>query len=200
MSPHSRRIALQRAARLFDLAAVSLTFLAAFAISAGAFTWPSLAHILGMRIALVNLILFALYLGFCSAVFSSCGFYRSHRLSHRTRRVREIFLAVTLITVMLFVLRGPFDLSFATNSFLLSFWLLIFATLVLSYTVAQRLLYYARSRGRNLRSIIIVGESREATALAEGIENDTTLGYRVLRIIDVKETGDDEQVANSIRT
>jgi FlaA1/EpsC-like NDP-sugar epimerase len=200
MSPSFRRIALQRAARLFDLATVSLIFLVALAIDTGAFTWPGLAHILGMRIALVNLIFFAGYLALCAAVFSSCGFYRSHRLSRRSRRAGEIFLAVTSITGVFLVLRGPFDLAFATNRFLLIFWLLIFTSLVLSHEAAQRLLYYARSRGRNLRSIVIVGEGREATALAERIEKDTALGYRVLRIIDAKEMREDEQVANSIRT
>ena len=53
---------------------------------------------------------------------------------------------------------------------------------------AQQFLYYARSRGRNLRSIVIVGEGREAVALAERIESDPAHGYRVLRIIDAKET------------
>ncbi|MGB7951564.1 MAG: hypothetical protein WCH75_28095, partial [Candidatus Binatia bacterium] len=81
MSPHSRRIALLRATRLFDLVAVSLTFFAAFAIAEGAFTWPSLAYVFAIRIALVNVFLFAGYLVLCSIIFASCGFYGSHRLS-----------------------------------------------------------------------------------------------------------------------
>ena len=188
MSPHSRRVALQKTARLFDLSAVSLTFFAAFAIAPGAFDWPSLAYIFAMRIALVNVFLFAGYLALCSVIFSSCGLYRSHRLSQWSRRLREIFLATILITGIFLVLRWPLELSFATNKFLLIFWALIFATLVLSYAVGQRLLYYARLHGRNLRSIVIVGEGREAAALAELIERDPTRGYRVLRIIDAKET------------
>jgi len=187
MSPTFRRIALQRAARLFDLATVSLIFLIALIINTGAVTWPNLARILGMRIALVNLLLFAGYLALCSVIFSSCGFYRSHRLSHWSRQVREIFLAAALISGLLLVLRALFELSFAANRFLLLFWLLVFATLLLSRAVGHRLLYYARARGRNLRSIVVVGEGREATALAEQIEKDATLGYRVLRVIDAKE-------------
>jgi FlaA1/EpsC-like NDP-sugar epimerase len=200
MTPHSRRIALQRAARSFDLATVTLVFLVALVINTGAFDWSSFAHILGMRIALINLIGFAVYLMLCAAVFSSCGFYRSHRLSDKGRRVREVFLGVTLITAVILVSRGPFDLSFADNLFLFVFWLLLVASLSLSHEVAQRLLYYARSRGRNLRSIVIVGEGQEALALAKRIEKDTTLGYRVLRIIDPKEISDDKQVADRFGT
>ena len=188
MSPIFRRIALQRAARLFDLVAVSVTFFAAFAIAAGAFTWPSLTHVFAMRIAVVNVFLFVGYIALCSVTFSNFTFYHSHRLSHWSRRVREIVLAVTLITGILLLLRTPLVFSFATNTFLLIFWLLTTAVLVLSHITAQRFLYYARSRGRNLRSIVIVGEGREAATLAERIESDPARGYHVLRIIDAKET------------
>jgi len=200
MTSRSRRIALQRAARSFDLATVSLAFLVALVINTGAFDWSSFAHILGMRITLGNAISFVAYLAFCAAVFSACGFYRSHRLSDRGRRVREALLGVTLITAMILVSRGTFDLSFATNRFLFIFWLLLFVSLSLSHEAAQRLLYYARSRGRNLRSIVIVGEGQEALALAKRIEKDTSLGYRVLRIIDAKEISDDKQVADRFGT
>jgi FlaA1/EpsC-like NDP-sugar epimerase len=187
MSPAFHRIALLRAARLFDVAAVSLAFLAALAIASGSFTWLSFAEVLSMRIKLLNLILIAAYVAVCTATFASCGFYLSHRLSHWSRQLREIFTAVSLITAVLLVLRGPFDFSFATNQFLFAFWFLTFAVLVLARVVGQQLLHFVRSRGRNLRSIVIVGEGLEAIALADRIEKEPTLGYRVVRIIDAKE-------------
>ena len=185
MASNFWRIILSRAARLFDLAVVSLTFLAAFAIASGSFTWPSFAEVLLLRIKIVNMFVFAGYLGFCSLIFSSCGFYLSHRMSPRGRRVRETFLATTLITGVLLVL--PLRMQFATVSFFIAFWLLAFTVLILTRLIGQYLLYYARSRGRNLRSIVIVGEGSEAMALADRIEKDSTLGYRVVRIIDAKE-------------
>ena len=185
MSSNFWRIALLRAARLFDLAAVSLTFLAAFAIASGSFTWPSFAEVLLLRIKIVNIVIFGGYLGLCSLIFSSCRFYLSHRISPWGRRVRETLLATTLITGVLLVL--PFRMQFATESFFISFWFLTFTVLILTRLIGQHLLYYARSRGRNLRSIVIVGEGSEATALADRIEKEPTLGYRVVRIIDAKE-------------
>jgi FlaA1/EpsC-like NDP-sugar epimerase len=178
-------IVLLRAARLFDLAAVSLTFLAAFAIASGSFTWPSFAEVLLLRIKIINIFVFGGYLTLCSLIFSSCGFYLSHRMSHWSRRVRETLLATTLITGILLVL--PLEMQFATASFFIAFWFLTFTVLIMARLIEQHLLYYARSHGRNLRSIVIVGEGSEATALADRMEKEPALGYRVVRIIDAKE-------------
>ena len=200
MMPNTRRTALQKAAMVCDLTMVSVMLLVALAISSGALTWLSLAYVLAMRIALINLVLFAGFLVVCSAIFSGCGLYRSHRLSQRVRRLGEIFLAVSLISVLLLVLRGPLELSFAKDTFLLFFWLLTIAVIALFHEIAQQVLTYARFRGRNLRNIVIVGEGREASALAERIEENAALGYRVLRIIDVKEIQQDEPIADRFGT
>jgi FlaA1/EpsC-like NDP-sugar epimerase len=186
MSPRFRHLVLQRLARLFDLVVVSVSFLAALAIGSGSFSWLSFAEVLSLRIQLVNLIFIAAYVATCSATFASCGFYISHRLSHWLRQIREIFIAVTFITAVLLVLRWPFDFGFATNLFLSVFWFLTFAILALARVVGQQLLYFVRSRGRNLRSILIVGEGADANALADRIEKESSLGYRVVGIIDAK--------------
>jgi FlaA1/EpsC-like NDP-sugar epimerase len=185
MSSNFWRIAVLRVARLSDLAIVTLTFVTAFAIASGTFTWPSFSEVLLVRIKLVNMFIFAGYLALSSLVFSLCGFYLSHRMSHWSRRVRETLLATTLITGVLLVL--PLRMQFATESFFIAFWLLTFIVLNVTRLIGQHLLYYARSHGRNLRSIVIVGEGSEATALADRIEKEPTLGYRVVQIIDAKE-------------
>lgn len=184
MSSRFRHQALQRLARLFDIAVVSVAFLAALAMASGSFSWLRFAEILSLRVQLFNLIFIAAYLAFCSATFASCGFYLSHRLSHWARQVREILVAVTFITGVLFVLRWPFDFLFATNRFLFLFWFLTFAILALARVLGHKLLYYARSRGKNLRSIVIVGEGADAIAWANRIEKESSLGYRVVGIID----------------
>src|SRR4030095_13786621 len=114
MSSNSWRTVLLRAARLFDLVAVSVTFLAAFAIASGSFTWPSFAEVLLLRIKVVNMLIFVGYLALCSLIFSLCRFYLSHRIGHWSRRVRETLLATTLITGVLLLL--PLRMQFATES------------------------------------------------------------------------------------
>jgi FlaA1/EpsC-like NDP-sugar epimerase len=187
MLPNYRRILLQRAARLFDVAAVTLTFLAALAISSGSLTWSSLENVLILRIKVINIFLFTGYLALCSTVFFRCGFYVSHRLSNWTRQVREIFTATTLIVATILLLRWPLQLEFATNEFLLFYWLQLLIGLLLVRMVGRQLLSYFRTRGKNLRSLVIVGEGLEAAALADRIETEASLGYRVVGIIDAKE-------------
>jgi FlaA1/EpsC-like NDP-sugar epimerase len=182
-----RRNVLMPVNRIFDLAVVCIVFPTAIAISAGPLTWPGLAEVLVMRIKVANLFLFGGYLILCSVVFSACGFYRSHRLSHWNQRLSEILFAVTFVTAVLLTLRWILDLMFATNEFLLVFWLLTLSTLVLSRGIAWQLLHLARSRGRNLRNVIIIGEGPYAAALANRIRQEGSLGYRLLRIIDAGE-------------
>jgi exopolysaccharide biosynthesis polyprenyl glycosylphosphotransferase len=169
---------------IFDVAAVSLTFLAALAFASGSFTWPSFTEVLLVRIKLVNVLVFGAYIAVCSLLFSACGFYRTHRMSRWGSRIREVVLATTLITSVLAVL--PLRMAFATMAFFVVFWLLTFTALILSRVIGQQLLYLARSRGRNLRNIVIVGEGLEAAALGDRIEQEPTLGYRLVRIIDAE--------------
>jgi FlaA1/EpsC-like NDP-sugar epimerase len=186
MSGGSRHRTFVKANRLCDLGLVSVIFLAALAISSSSFTWPSLAEVLVIRIKVANLLLFAGYLGLCWVVLSACGLYRSHRLSRWPRRLYEMCLAVTVLTGALFLLRRPLDLAFATDTFLLLFWLLTLLVLTLSREISLQVLHLARRRGRNLRHIIIIGEGRDAAALATRIGQETSLGYRVLRVIDAE--------------
>ena len=186
MSVDSRNGVLITLIRVSDLVLVCGSFLASLAISSGSLTWPGLAEVLVMRIKVANLLLFIGYLALCSAIFSACGLYRSHRLSRAKQRLYEIFLAVTLTTGTLLALRGLFLLSFATNEFFLWFWPLSFSTVVLCHEIVLKLLHLARLHGRNLRNVIIVGEGPDALALVDRVNQDASLGYRVLRIIDAR--------------
>ena len=200
MSPDFRQKVLMPLIRGVDLAALSLSFLASFAISSGSFTWPDLAHVLAMRIKLVNLVVFVGYLGLCSAIFSACGLYRSHRLSHWRQRLNETLLATTLITGLFLIAKQLFYIGFALHTFLPVYWLLTLSALFLSHEIALQLLHLARLRGRNLRNIIIVGEGPAATILAERVRQEVNLGYRVLRIIDVREIADNDGIGGVSRT
>ena len=162
MTPRFQRIVLQRTAKLLDLGLVASSFLAALAIASGSYTILSFADVLAMRIQIFNLLFFASYVGVCAVTFAKCGFYISHRLSHWRRRVREIFTAVTLITAVLFALRSPFDFAFASNHFLFFFWLFSLVVLLIVRVFGYHVLQCMRLRGRNLRSIVIVGEGMDA--------------------------------------
>ena len=188
MSPNIQRVAFLRTAKLFDLTLVALSFLAAVVIASGSYSLLSFADFLTMRIQIFNLLFLIAYVMGCAVTFTSCGFYVSHRLSHWPRRLREILIAVTVITGVLFASRGPFDFDFASNRFLGLFWLFNFAVLLVTRVFGQHLLHRLRLRGRNLRSLVIVGEGSDAADLADRIEKEPALGYRVIQIIDARES------------
>jgi FlaA1/EpsC-like NDP-sugar epimerase len=181
--------------KISDLAFICATFLASLAVSSNSLTWPGFAEVLVIRIKVANMLLFVGYLVLCSAVFTACGLYRSHRLSSWRQRLHEILLAVTFVTGAFLVLNQFIFLEFATNEFLLLFWLLTVGTLTLSHEITLRLLSVARQQGRNLRHIVIVGEGPDANALANHIRQEKSLGYRILRIIDTKEMAEDGWIA-----
>jgi FlaA1/EpsC-like NDP-sugar epimerase len=187
MSPNFRRVIWQRLARLLDLLTIGSSFLAALAIASESHTVLSFTEVLAIRIQVFNLIFFVAFVLVCAATFASCGFYVSHRLSHWRRRVREIFIAVSFITGLLLMLRTPLDFDFASNRFLTVFWLLNFGFLLGIRMIGQQLLYLVRLRGRNLRRIVVIGEGLEAEALANRVEKEPALGYRVVRVIDARE-------------
>src|ERR1051325_128635 len=142
MSHKFQRIALLRVAKLFDLGAVSFTFLVAFAIASGTFTWPRFAEVLVLRIKIVNFFVFGSYLVFCASVFSLCGFYRSHRMSSWGRVCREILFATILVTALMSVL--PLRMEFATRLFFIVFSILTFVVLLLSRLIVRYALGYVR--------------------------------------------------------
>ncbi|HSE87778.1 MAG TPA: hypothetical protein VLJ79_16250 [Candidatus Binatia bacterium] len=186
MPPNLQRKVVTKAVRIFDLGLLGFIFLATLALSSGSFTWPSLSHVLLARISVANLLLVAAYLGASSLVLAGFGFYRSHRLSSRSRTLREILLATSMLTAIVFVSSVPLELSFATTRFLLGFWLLTFVGFLLSRELIGWMSHMARARGRNLRNVIVVGEGPEAVDLAERLSKDVSRGYRILQIIDAK--------------
>jgi FlaA1/EpsC-like NDP-sugar epimerase len=198
MSPDFRRDALLTMARVIDLAVVSVSFIVSFAISSWTFTWPDLADVLVMRIKVINLVLFVAYLALCAIIFSACGLYRSHRLSHRRQRLYELALAVSLITVAFLVLKYLFYISFAIKAFLPLFWCFTLGALLLSHELSLQLLQVVRVRGRNMRNVVIVGEGPEMLALANRVRQEATLGYRILRIIDAREVQEDGRAVGDI--
>jgi FlaA1/EpsC-like NDP-sugar epimerase len=182
--------------RVLDLAAVCATFLAALAISSGSLTWPSFVYVLAIRVKVANLLLFMGYIALCSFVFAACGLYRSHRLSCWPQKLYEMLLVATWLTGALLVLKWALHLLFATNAFLLLFWLLTLCTLWLLHELARQLLERARVRGRNLRNILIVGEGLEITDLVTRMRQEASRGYRVLRTIDAGELMKNDQITS----
>lgn len=199
-----RRQQFVKLAKALDLVAIAFVLFAATAISSGSIALPTLAYLLVIRIKVANLFLLLGFLGLCLGVMSGCGFYRSHRLSSFGQRINEALLASSLITLSILILRWPVRLDFASNTFLVVFWILAFLVLGGTREIAQRVLYYVRARGENLRNVVVVGEGADVVRLAE-LMQEPSLGYRVVGLVDVKqvtkepkEAGAHERIASAM--
>jgi FlaA1/EpsC-like NDP-sugar epimerase len=159
-----------------------MALLTALVVSSGSFTWLSLSQLLAVRIKLINFLLLFGYLALCVLIFSAHGFYRPRFLRFE-QRIARIASATTLIVGALLALRSPFEFSFATNEFLLVFWIVSCCILALTHEFSRQLQCIARLHGRNARNIVIVGEDQCAKNLAAQIEHEPILGYRVIQII-----------------
>ncbi len=199
-----RRQQFVKLAKLLDLAAIAFVLFAATALSQGSIALPTLAYLLVIRIKVVNLFLLLGFLGLSLGIMSGCGFYRSHRLSSFGQRLNEALLASSLIALCILILRWPARLDFASNTFLIVFWVLGFLVLGGSREIAQRVLYYMRAKGENLRNVVIVGEGEDVARLAD-LMQEPSLGYRVVGLVDArqavkepKEAGAHERIASAM--
>jgi FlaA1/EpsC-like NDP-sugar epimerase len=173
--------------KLLDLAAVCGGFVAALAVSTDSVTLSRVSELLMIRVKVSNILLFVAFLGICWAIFTACGMYESHRLSHWPRRLREVLTAVTLATVALIAMRSGIRLAFATNAFLGAFWGLTACAVLLLRESVRLALHFLRRHGRNLRDVIIIAEKPDAIALQQEMATEAGLGYRVLRVINIED-------------
>src|ERR1051326_86492 len=156
-----RRELLVRLLKLLDLCALSGAFVVALAICSGSLSWRRLNEVFIIRVAVSNALIFAGYLLVCSFIFSACRLYESHRLSNWSNRLREVASAALLCAGTLVAMRRIFDLSFATDSFLLLFACLSGCSLFVIREWLRLVLHLVRLRGRNLRNVVVIAEEPE---------------------------------------
>ncbi|HXK58399.1 MAG TPA: hypothetical protein PLP42_00765 [Acidobacteriota bacterium] len=181
-----------------DMVLMGAILFASIAISSASFALPGVAYLLVIRIKVINLFLLMGYFALSYGILSVSGFYRSHRFSTFQQRVHEVLLAASLMTVSVLILRWPLQLDFASNRFLIVYWGLTFLVLGASRETAQQLLYLIRSRGRNLRNVVIIAAGDDVASLAAYVAGDPGLGYRVVGTIDAKEIDEDERYASAV--
>jgi len=199
VSPNFRRQLLIRTLTACDIIIVCVVFVAALTISYGTFTWPSFTDVLFVRVRVINLLLLGGYLAFCTLVFTSYGFYRAQNRPQQRWDAGAVFAAVNVITAVLLAASWPFELDFVTPLFLLAFWLLLFAALLATHEITHRLLHLLRAYGKHRHNVVIIGEQEDALALARRLRLETSLGYRVLRVINVRGTHDHGHHSSSLR-
>jgi exopolysaccharide biosynthesis polyprenyl glycosylphosphotransferase len=183
MSSLRRRILL-RAAKLFDLALMVLSFALATVVAAGQAAGTSLAAFLAMRISVQNFVIFGFFLLAWHIIFSALGLYRSKRFSSRWALVWDVAKAATLGSAVIFVASFPRRISLVTPLFILTFWASATLGGAASRLLLRWLLAGARRRGRNLRHMLVVGTNPRAIRFARKLELRPEFGYRIAGFVD----------------
>lgn len=183
MEPFVRK-ALFNAFRLFDLLLMSLAFaLAAYVIHSQS-SRVSFEEFLSMRVKIQNFFLFLAILYGWYASMEYFMLYQSRRLNNQKRGIIDILKAISLGTLLLFIISLLFQITFITPLFLVIFWLSSLVAITLSRVCLRFLLAAVRRHGRNLRSVVIVGTNPRARRFAQKIQEKAELGYRIWGFVD----------------
>lgn len=179
-----RRQILLKALKLFDLAALAGYFLFAAWVSSQEMKGISFEQVLAVRIKASNLLIFMVFLLVWHGLFSFFKLYHSRRLTTRQEDMQQILKTVSLGTLVLLLASVLFNIRLINGLFLEVFW----GSAALG-TIASRLtlkygLKKIRNRGRNLRSILIVGTSSRALRFTEKVSNTPEFGYRIMGFVD----------------
>ena len=179
-----RRRLLLDALKVFDLALMMASFALSMLVVSSGFEVGSFERLLAMRIRLPN---FAIFVGFMLAwhgIFSYFELYHSRRLSSIHEEVSDVSKATAAGAAVLLAGSFIFHIRLVTPLFGLFFWSSTTLGVVVSRIVLRYILRKVRSRGRNLRNLIIVGTNSRALAFARKVELRRDMGYKLEGFVD----------------
>jgi exopolysaccharide biosynthesis polyprenyl glycosylphosphotransferase len=179
-----RRKILLNALKLFDLAALMGYFLFAAWVSSREMKGISFEKVLAIRIKASNLLIFMAFLLVWHGLFSFFKLYQSRRLTTHREDMSQIFKAVSFGTIVLLLASVFFNIRLINGLFLSVFW----GAAALGTMAARLMLKYGlervRIRGRNQRSILIVGTNPRALRFVDKVLKTPEFGYRILGFVD----------------
>ena len=170
--------------KIFDLAALVLSFSLAMVIVVSKTQNYSLIEFLSIKVKLWNFIHFAALQCVWHCIFSLCELYESKRLATRRSESIDAMKATTLATVALLIAAMSLKMRIVTPVFFLAFWACSTVVVITGRISGRLLLASIRRKGKNLHHIIIVGTNPRAVEFARKIEAKAELGYQVVGFVD----------------
>jgi len=117
-------------------------------------------------------------------IFHFCGLYRPRRGSSQAEQFVSIFQAITFGTIMLITFNFFYRQYSYSRLVFLYFWAINIFAVGISRSLLQDLIAYARSKGYNLRHILIAGAGNLGREIAVRAHTYTELGLNVLGFVD----------------
>ncbi len=119
---------------------------------------------------------------FCSFIFNSVDEHQGWKFIYHFRTLIKTYILFMLLE---FIYLVGFKVTFFSRMFLSSFLMITFFLLVITYFLRYQLLRWIRSKGRNFKSVLVIGK------LPTGYNNENwnilkpEWGYRIEDVIDV---------------
>ena len=134
-------------------------------------------------------LVYALMLFFLLSLF---GFYNTTRTRRLAWKIRTIFFAVTLSTLIATTLFFVFRLVDFSRGVILAFYATTLILLVGKYAFMRLVLRRFRGKGYNLKHVVIIGTGKLAQQYKNDIEAEAELGFHPLGFIGSKNTLSEE--------
>lgn len=116
--------------------------------------------------------------------FSLMGFYQSKRLARALSEIPSLLAGSVVAVIDLALASLVFHVYKVTFVVLVRFLGVAFCALVASRLSMRQLLRVLRSRGRNLRQVLVIGTNARAVDFADGVLSRPELGYRLAGFVD----------------
>jgi exopolysaccharide biosynthesis polyprenyl glycosylphosphotransferase len=155
-----------------------------------------LVRFLEMRISVRNFLALIVFVLGGHLSLSVAGLYHSRRLSTRINEELDILKATTLGSVVLFIAAHLFHFIMVTPVFIGVFWATSTLLLALCRFGLRRLLEMVRLRGRNLRSVVIVGMNPRTLQFVDNLKARPELGYILSGFVDDQWAGSEPRSRN----
>jgi exopolysaccharide biosynthesis polyprenyl glycosylphosphotransferase len=183
--------------KIFDITQMILSFGLATILVVHLDYGIGLKQFLSIRVKLSNCVTLGSILMAWHIILSLCGLYESKRITARRVEIIDVIKASTFSSALLALLAELFRIRMMTPRFLAFFWFISSLLLATSRLLLRPLLASLRSRGRNLRYMLVLGTNSRAIEFARRIQKNPGLGYRLLgfvdddwqRMADFKQTG-----------
>jgi exopolysaccharide biosynthesis polyprenyl glycosylphosphotransferase len=180
---------LSSATKLFDLVLLVGSFVVAVLPHLRANGSMSLAQFLGLKIKLVDIVIFSSLLAIWIAIFSMLGLYGSKRLASRRSEAFDAIKATSLCAAVLGLAAFLLDFKWVTPGFVAIFWGCSTFVIVSIRMAVRTWLRRLRMHGRDSRNMLIVGSNRRSIEFARKIQSKPELGYRILGFADAQWAG-----------
>ena len=188
-----RRQLINELFKLIDLLVMAASFMFAFWVASG---YPHYSELIENHFNLISIIKAVGLLCVWHMIFHFFGLYGSRRLVTRWREAFDVLKATFFISLVTNLTGFLIETKLGTVKLFLVFSVLSAATVLLFRTVFLRpFLGWARSRGRNLRNVLMVGTNSRARYFAKKIESKPELGFRVMGFVDEDWHGLEEALA-----